>query len=50
MRVASIVVSGASNYLLNPAHVDFRQLVVKRPMPFEFDPRLFRLPDSKPLQ
>jgi RES domain-containing protein len=41
MRVPSIVVPGASNYLLNPAHVDFRQLVVKRPMPFEFDPRLF---------
>jgi RES domain-containing protein len=42
MRVPSVVAPGASNYLLNPAHVDFRQLVVKRPMLFEFDPRLFR--------
>lgn len=42
LRVPSAVIPGAFNYLLNPAHVDFRQLVVKRPMPFEFDPRLFR--------
>jgi len=42
LRVPSVVVGGASNYLLNPAHIDFRQLIVKRPTPFEFDPRLFR--------
>ena len=41
LRVPSAVVSGASNYLLNPQHPAFRRIIVVRPTPFEFDKRLF---------
>jgi RES domain-containing protein len=38
--VPSVIVLGESNYLLNPAHPDFRKVLVSRPEPFAFDPRL----------
>ena len=41
LRVPSVVVSGASNYLFNPGHVEFRRIVVATPVPFGFDARLF---------
>ncbi len=41
LRVSSVVVSGESNFLLNPAHPDFERIVVEPARPFEFDPRLF---------
>jgi RES domain-containing protein len=41
LRVPSAIVSGASNYLLNPQHPGFKRIVVVRPVPFEFDLRLF---------
>jgi hypothetical protein len=34
---------GSSNYLLNPIHPDFRQIVAHWPIEFQFDPRLFGL-------
>jgi len=40
LRVPSAVVSGEFNYLLNPAHPDFKRVKVGRPEPFSFDPRL----------
>jgi RES domain-containing protein len=40
LRVPSAVVLGEFNYLLNPAHPDFRQVGIGRPEPFIFDPRL----------
>jgi RES domain-containing protein len=43
LRVPSTVVEGASNYLLNPRHPAFKRIVVVRPVPFEFDDRLFGL-------
>jgi RES domain-containing protein len=40
LRVPSAVVPGEFNYLLNPAHADFRTLKRSRPEKFPFDPRL----------
>ncbi|MCP5516483.1 MAG: RES domain-containing protein [Verrucomicrobiales bacterium] len=39
LAVPSVIVSGATNYVFNPAHRDFRRLVIDPPEPFAFDPR-----------
>lgn len=31
------------NYLLNPAHPDFKKIKIGKPVPFAFDPRLLDL-------
>ena len=41
LRVASVVVAAECNYLLNPRHPQFAEIVVEIPVPFRFDPRLF---------
>lgn len=40
LRVPSILIPLEHNYLLNPAHPQFKHLRVHRPEPFSFDPRL----------
>ena len=40
LRVPSAVVPGEFNYLLNPAHPDFKRVKTGKPEPFSFDPRL----------
>lgn len=40
LRVPSVVVPGEFNFLLNPAHRDFRRITIGAPMAFPFDPRL----------
>lgn len=40
LRVPSVVVPGEFNYLLNPAHPDFKRVKIGKPEPFSFDPRL----------
>lgn len=42
LRVPSAVVPGEFNYLLNPAHPDFKHAKIGKPEPFSFDPRLAR--------
>lgn len=42
LRVPSAVVPGEFNYLLNPAHPDFRRVKLGPAEPFSFDPRLHR--------
>ncbi len=42
LGVPSVVVPGASNLLLNPAHPDFQKVTANAPIPVRFDPRLFR--------
>ena len=42
LRVPSTLVSAESNFLLNPAHPDFRKLVIGDPASFHFDQRLAR--------
>ena len=41
LRVPSVVVPEAFNFLLNPVHPDMARVVVGEFTPFEFDPRLF---------
>jgi RES domain-containing protein len=42
LRVPSVVVEGDSNVLIHPTHPDFARLVLADPVPFRFDPRMFR--------
>ena len=41
LKVPSVVVPGEYNYLLNPAHRDFKKIKIKSIEPFDFDERLF---------
>ena len=34
------VITGDNNFLLNPAHPDFKKIIIGKPEPFVFDPRL----------
>jgi RES domain-containing protein len=40
LSVPSAVVPNERNYLLNPAHPDFKKIRFSAPVPFVFDPRL----------
>lgn len=44
-KVPSVVVRGDFNYIINPRHVDFKQIKIVRTVPFPFDERLFRPKD-----
>ena len=41
LEIPSVIIPGEANYLLNPAHPDFKKIVIGNPEPFSFDPRLF---------
>jgi RES domain-containing protein len=40
LALPSVIISGELNYLLNPAHPDFKRISIGKPDPFTFDPRL----------
>lgn len=40
LAVPSVIIPGETNYLLNPAHPDFRKIAIGQPAGFAFDPRL----------
>ncbi len=40
LALPSLLISGEPNYLLNPAHPDFKKISIGKPEPFAFDPRL----------
>jgi RES domain-containing protein len=40
LAVPSVIIAGEPNYLLNPAHPDFKTIVISKPEAFAFDPRL----------
>ena len=42
LRVPSAAIRGEWNVLLNPAHSDFRKIIIHHPQRFEFDLRMFR--------
>jgi RES domain-containing protein len=42
LQVPSVVVPDEFNYVLNPAHPDFRRVTIGPPSSFPFDPRLRR--------
>ena len=40
LQVPSLLIPAEPNFLLNPAHPDFRKLKIGKPTAFSFDPRL----------
>ena len=40
----SALVPSESNWLINPEHSDFRNIRVRRPERFRYDPRFFKFP------
>ena len=40
LEIPSVIIPSEANYLLNPAHPDFKKIVIGKPEPFSFDPRL----------
>jgi RES domain-containing protein len=42
LAVPSAVIPEERNYLLNPTHADFKRIRVRRPVPFRFDPRMWK--------
>lgn len=40
LAVPSAIISGEPNFLINPAHRDFKKIRLGKPEPFTFDPRL----------
>jgi RES domain-containing protein len=42
LRVPSVIVPNEWNYLLNPAHADFRKITIGPKQPARFDPRLIK--------
>ncbi len=42
LAVPSAVIPQERNYLLNPAHPEFRRIRVHPPEPFRFDPRMWK--------
>ncbi len=42
LRVPSVVVPVEHNYVLNPNHADFARIDIDAPVPFGFDPRMWK--------
>jgi RES domain-containing protein len=40
LQLPSVIIPGEPNYLINPAHPDFKKISLGKPEPFAFDPRL----------
>ena len=40
LALPSVIIPGEPNYLLNPAHPDFKKISIGKPQGFAFDPRL----------
>src|SRR5437016_4580405 len=40
LAVPSVIIPGETNFLLNPAHADFKKIAIGKPQVFAFDPRL----------
>ena len=40
LELPSVIIPGEPNYLLNPAHPNFKKISLGKPEPFSFDPRL----------
>ncbi len=40
LELPSVIIPAEPNYLLNPAHSDFKRIRIGKPTPFSFDPRL----------
>ena len=40
LAAPSVIIPDETNYLLNPAHADFKKIAIGKPADFVFDPRL----------
>jgi len=40
LAVPSAIIPAETNFLINPAHPEFRRIRIGKPTPFDFDPRL----------
>ena len=40
LALPSVIIPSEPNFLLNPAHPDFKKISISKPEPFAFDPRL----------
>ncbi len=40
LELPSVIIPGEANFLLNPAHPDFKKIAIGKPEPFSFDSRL----------
>lgn len=40
LALPSVIIPSENNYLLNPAHPDFKRITIGKPVPFAFDSRL----------
>jgi RES domain-containing protein len=40
LELPSVIIPTETNFLLNPAHPDFKNIQFGKPVPFSFDPRL----------
>ena|SRR5436190_14891950 len=40
LELPSVIIRAEPNFLLNPAHPDFKKIKIGKPEPFAFDPRL----------
>lgn len=40
LAVPTVIIPAETNYLLNPAHPNFKRISIGKPQPFAFDPRL----------
>ena len=40
LAVPSAIIPAETNFVINPAHPDFRRIRIGKPKPFEFDPRV----------
>jgi len=42
LSVPSVVIPRERNFLLNPSHPEFSQILLRNPEPFSFDPRMWK--------
>jgi len=42
LRVPSTIIPSEYDYLINPLHTDFNSLKIYKPLPFSFDPRMWK--------
>jgi RES domain-containing protein len=42
LAVPSAIIPAETNFLINPAHPDFRRIRIRKPARFEFDPRMLQ--------
>jgi RES domain-containing protein len=40
LKLPSVIIPSEANYLLNPSHPHFPKIIIGKPEPFTFDPRL----------